>query len=35
MQILRDVADVREGDKVEVKLYEGTLFCGIEKTEKP
>jgi len=35
MQILRDVAQVKEGDKVEVKLYEGTLLCGVEKTEKP
>ncbi len=35
MQILRDAANVREGDKVEVKLYEGALLCGVEKTEKP
>lgn len=35
MQVLRDVAQVREGDKVEVKLYEGTLVCGVEKTKKP
>jgi exodeoxyribonuclease VII large subunit len=31
LQILRDVTQVKEGDKVEVKLYRGTLFCGIEK----
>jgi exodeoxyribonuclease VII large subunit len=34
LQILRDAAHVKEGDKVEVKLYQGTLFCGVEKTEK-
>jgi len=33
-QILRDAAQVREGDKVEVKLHQGTLLCGIEKTER-
>jgi exodeoxyribonuclease VII large subunit len=32
-QILRDAAQVREGDKVEVKLHQGTLLCGIEKTD--
>ncbi len=34
-KILRDAAEVREGDKVEVKLHQGTLLCGIEKTERP
>ena len=34
LQILREAAHVKEGDKVEVKLYQGTLFCGVEKTEK-
>ncbi len=33
-EILRDSAQVREGDKVEVKLHQGILLCGIEKTEK-
>jgi exodeoxyribonuclease VII large subunit len=31
LQILRNSAHVREGDKVEVKLYKGTLHCGVEK----
>jgi exodeoxyribonuclease VII large subunit len=34
LQILRDAAYVQEGDKVEVKLYRGTLICGVEKTER-
>jgi exodeoxyribonuclease VII large subunit len=34
MEILRDVVYVKEGDKVEVRLYRGSLFCSIEKTEK-
>ena len=34
MEILRDVVHVKEGDKVEVRLYRGSLFCSIEKTEK-
>jgi exodeoxyribonuclease VII large subunit len=34
LQILRDIAYVKEGDKVEVKLSRGTLLCGVEKTEK-
>jgi exodeoxyribonuclease VII large subunit len=34
LQILRDTAYVKEGDKVEVKLFRGTLLCGVEKTEK-
>jgi exodeoxyribonuclease VII large subunit len=34
LQILRDAVHVKEGDKVEVKLYQGTLLCGVEKTEK-
>jgi exodeoxyribonuclease VII large subunit len=33
-QILMDAAHVREGDKVEVRLFRGILLCGIEKTEK-
>jgi exodeoxyribonuclease VII large subunit len=35
LQILRDASTVKEGDKVEVKLFQGTLFCSVEKTEKP
>ena len=31
LQILRNSAHVREGEKVEVKLYKGTLHCGVEK----
>jgi exodeoxyribonuclease VII large subunit len=34
LQILRDATHVKEGDKVEVRLYQGTLLCGVEKTEK-
>jgi exodeoxyribonuclease VII large subunit len=34
LQILRDASDVKEGNKVEVRLYEGILLCGVEKTEK-
>jgi exodeoxyribonuclease VII large subunit len=34
LQILRDTSYVNEGDKVEVKLFRGTLVCGVEKTEK-
>ena len=35
LQILRDASHVKEGDKVEVKLYQGTLLCGVEKAGKP
>ena len=31
LQILRDAAYVRQGDKVEVRLHKGTLLCGVEK----
>jgi exodeoxyribonuclease VII large subunit len=34
LNILRDASHVKEGDKVEVKLYRGVLLCGVEKTEK-
>ena len=34
LQILRDATYVKEGDKMEVKLYKGTLICGVEKIEK-
>jgi exodeoxyribonuclease VII large subunit len=33
-EILRNAAQVREGDKVEVKLHQGALLCGIEKAER-
>jgi exodeoxyribonuclease VII large subunit len=33
LQILRDAGLVKEGDKVEVKLHRGTLFCDVEKTK--
>jgi exodeoxyribonuclease VII large subunit len=33
LQILREATHVKEGDRVEVKLYQGTLVCGVEKTE--
>jgi exodeoxyribonuclease VII large subunit len=35
LEILRDSNQVREGDRVEVKLFRGTLICGVEKSEKP
>jgi exodeoxyribonuclease VII large subunit len=34
-QVLIDAAYVREDDKVEVKLYRGSLICRVEKTERP
>jgi exodeoxyribonuclease VII large subunit len=34
LQILRDASHVQGGDKVEVRLYQGTLLCGVEKTQK-
>jgi exodeoxyribonuclease VII large subunit len=33
LQILRDVTHVKEGDRVEVKLFRGKLLCGVEKTD--
>jgi exodeoxyribonuclease VII large subunit len=33
LKILREATHVKEGDRVEVKLYRGTLLCGVEKTE--
>jgi exodeoxyribonuclease VII large subunit len=35
LEILRDSNQVREGDRVEVRLFKGTLVCGVEKSEKP
>ncbi len=34
-QVLRDASDVKEDDRVEVKLFRGTLTCRVEKTERP
>ncbi len=34
LKILRDSAQVREGDRVGVKLFKGSLICEVEKTEK-
>jgi exodeoxyribonuclease VII large subunit len=33
LQILREASLVKEGDRVEVKLYKGSLVCAVEKTE--
>jgi len=33
LQILRSASQVREGEKVEVKLHEGRLLCGVERSE--
>jgi exodeoxyribonuclease VII large subunit len=35
LQILRDTTLSKEGDKVEVKLYRGTLLCAVERIERP
>ena len=34
LQVLREVTHVKEGDRVEVKLYRGKLLCGVEKTDR-
>lgn len=34
LEILRHASQVRAGDQVEVKLYQGTLLCGIEETRE-
>ncbi len=34
LKILKDVREVRVGDRVEVKLHRGTLLCGIEETQE-
>ena len=31
MEILRDAGQVREGDRVEVRLFRGRIVCGVEK----
>ena len=33
LQVLSDASYVKEGDKLEVKLFRGALHCGVEKTE--
>jgi exodeoxyribonuclease VII large subunit len=33
LQILREATHVKEGDRVEIKLYQGSLVCGVEKTK--
>ena len=35
LQVLRDAAQAAEGDKVEVRLYQGALVCAVEKIERP
>lgn len=35
LEIVRDSNQVREGDRVEVRLFRGRLVCGVEKSEKP
>ena len=34
LETLRDVTYVKEGDRVEVKLFRGILLCGVEKTDR-
>ena len=34
LEILREAAHVQEGDRVEVKLFQGKLLCGVEKTDR-
>ncbi len=34
LQILRDASHVKEGDEVEVKLFQGNLLCDVKKTEE-
>jgi len=34
LQILRDAAQVGEGDQVEVRLFKGSLLCGVKKSDK-
>ena len=33
LQIVRSSSQVKEGEKVEVRLHEGTLFCDVERAE--
>ena len=34
LQILRDATQVKEGERVEVKLFRGRLLCGVEKMDR-
>jgi exodeoxyribonuclease VII large subunit len=34
LEILRESNQAKEGDRVEVRLFRGTLVCGVEKSEK-
>ena len=34
LQILRESTHVKEGDRVEVKLFRGKLLCGVEKMDR-
>ncbi len=33
LQVLRNAEEVKNGDKIEVRLYRGSLLCAVEKTE--
>jgi len=35
LEILRDSNQAKEGDRVEIRLFRGTLVCGVEKSQKP
>lgn len=35
LKILREATHVKEGEKVEVKLFRGALICDVEKIENP
>ena len=35
LEILRDSTQVKERDRVEVRLFRGRLVCDVEKSEKP
>ncbi len=35
LQIVREAIRVKEGDKLEVTLYKGTLLCAVEKKQEP
>jgi exodeoxyribonuclease VII large subunit len=35
LEILRESNQVEKGDRVEVRLFRGTLVCGVERSEKP
>lgn len=35
LQIVKAFDEVQVGDRVEIKLYRGTLLCGVEKAKEP